>query len=269
MNFKKQLKGLTALLMVLGCMFFFNSCEDPVETCVDRDCGSGTCVENETAVDGYFCNCDAGFVNNVSDGRCTDCADGFFGPDCDSTNPCDDPNFSCPTGATCFADTTSGAFCACNATDAILSADSTACVCPEGTQLNADSTACVSTDARLKYIGVYSQTDICGPNDTVFADVATVVVSLDPNNDNQIILEDFAGVSGGHDVLASVDEDNFSIISDTYVNSTGAEVMFFMTNENEVGSFTINGDGKKVLTVNYSLQSGISSNVCVGVLTEL
>jgi len=269
MNFKNQLKSLTALLMVLGCMFLFNSCEDPIEDpCLLRDCGTGTCVEDANALDGYFCNCDDGFVNNASDGRCTECADGFYGENCDSTEPCDDPNFSCPTGASCVSDTTTNATsCVCDVIDAVLSADSTACVCPEGTELSADSISCVASDARLKFLGNYSQTDIECIGDATFPDIATVNVLLN-NNDDEIILSGFGGISGGHDVVAVVNGSNFSIPTQELVNAAQDTVTFSMADPNTVGSFTIQDNGDKQLNVNYVLSSA-TADTCTAILTEL
>lgn len=118
---------LSLALLSFTVMTTTTSC-DPEETCVDANCGKGSCFDGG-------CICDVGYALDVN-GFCTDCAEGYaldINGDC--VPACEDAN--CPANAQC---------------------ENNECVCIIGYEMNTDG-ACVRE--RDKFFGLYDVNDVC------------------------------------------------------------------------------------------------------------
>mgnify|MGYP003871591739 CR=1 FL=1 len=231
MSIKKSNFLLTAIsAFFFMSLLFFNACTE--DLCESVDCGDhgSNCIEG-------VCECDEGWAGFA----CNFCADGYYGPNCDVTNPCDAPDFpGCIENATCATDSTTGL---------------AACFCNEGFELVDD--ACVPIIGVANYEGTYNQLDICGADEY---DLGIVNISAHPTDDDKINLAGFGGY--GHTLFAVVDGDNFEIPEQSYTNP---DITYESTS---FGSYNVGALTQEIsLAINYILISE-DTLTCDAILTK-
>ena len=119
------------------------------------------------------------------------------------------------------------------------------------------------------FLGNYIQNDTCFTSQMSFSGIPVNVV-VDPNNENGIILQGFAGLpGGGHDVAATVvqlENGNFTFfitpdnpdIDDTQTLNNGNNTATF---ESSIGTVQTFPNGDIFMTITYTLVSA-NSDVC-------
>jgi len=240
-------------------LLFFNACTE--DLCEGVDCGEhgencveGTCIcEFGWYSDGGNCNkvdscvingtiCGTNASCNSETGAC-ECDAGWYGADCDSNDPCANPDFpGCVLNASCGTDPDTG---------------EAACFCDDGFELSGEE--CVATIG--KYYGVYAQTDVnCVSDVNAEYVVGTVTIVEHPTDEDKINLENFGGF--GHTVFATVIGNNFEIPEQTYANPEITYKGF------DLGSYNVGElDGTVSLSIRYSFESA-TSEICDAVLVK-
>jgi len=290
MNLKKTLKWLMPFCLALGCIVMFDSCED--DLCESKDCGEhgvdcdadtgacicefgwysdgGNCNKFDACVaNGTVCDADNTTCDNVT-GECI-CEEGWFGNDCDSNDPCTDAA-ACPENSTCVSipaeDADGNTLFYANGDTARIDA----CECLPGFELNEEATGCVSSIGLASFLGVYTQNDQDCESGEDFPAVATGIIVADPEVENGIVLQGFAGLNGGvgHNVKAVVNEDsfNFSPTIQTLTNN-GVEGTIEATFESLTsGSYNVGAlTGEVTVSIQYRLTSG-TTDECFAVLVK-
>lgn len=276
MKYQQKNYILATLVLLVGCLLTFSSCEDDPTPCSDgtADCGLyGTCVETDANDFGFFCDCPSPYALDANGDCSVDTsapATGVEGEPCatnatydaDGDCVCDDNHIPNPdlAGEGCVP-------CPANSSVIVDSNGEASCTCNDGFTLNSDSTGCVLADFRNAYTGTFCQTDedcTSGIDPQTLVNYAQVTILMGSGSDD-FFLNNLGNQGASANILAELvagDSTRFNIP----FQSVGGGLTIEGLTTGTINFFEATAD--TTLTIQYTLSDGTAADTCTAILTK-